>query len=176
MIEAALLESKSVTVRWWPITLFVACLLAFNLAFLLLGRFIGLPSFQMVMFGLILGQGIFASIISGLGGQSWLKGLLLATGFVAIVIGLVVFGQIMMMILQLRMNMMFVSSPSTDVTLGLFFLPLVCLATSIASLTMRIVRGWCLTAAPMDFTPRQPIRLIDFFLVMTTQKPPQTLI
>ena len=165
------LEPKFVQVRWWPITLVVACLLAFNLAFLLLGRFIGLPSFQMVMFGLILGQGIFASIISGLGGQSWLKGLLLATGFVAIVIGLVVFGQIMMMVLHFPMNITFSfsnSSQSTDVTLGLFFLPLVCLATSIAGLTMRIVRGWCLTAAPMDFTPRKPIRLIDFFLVMTT--------
>ena len=74
----------------------------------------------------------------------------------------------MMMILQLRMNIMFVSSPSTDIILGVFFLPLVCLASSIAGLTMRLVFGWCLTAAPMDFTPRQPIRLIDFFLVMTT--------
>jgi hypothetical protein len=163
-----LLESRSAQVRWWPIAVFIGCLLVFNLTFLLVGSWIGLPSFQRVMFGLILGQGVFASIVAGLGGQSWLKGLLLATGFVALIVGLVVFEQIMIFILQLRMNITFVSGAGTEIVWGLFFLPLVCLVTSIAGLTMRIVRGWCLTAAPMDYTPRQPIRLIDFFFVMTT--------
>ena len=170
MNEATRLEIKSDSIRWWPSALFVVCVLASNVSLLILGSRIGLLPCQVVMFGLMLGQGIFASVVAGLAGRIWLQGLLIATGFVGVVLGLVFFVQRMMVLFQFKLNIMFFedSSSTSEVAWGLFFLPLVCLAAAMSGLIMRFVFGWCLTCSQLDFLPRKPIRLIDFFLVMTT--------
>jgi hypothetical protein len=138
----------------------------FLMNFLLLrfGYFVGIWSKQgEVTLGLILGQSVFAAILGGLAGRTWLKGFVFSSAFVSIAFVILLFTEARHFQPSfLPSNIEFASESA----LGLLWIPHWCLALALPCLAMRYFFGWSLTCSQEDSIPPQPTRLLDILLVI----------
>lgn len=155
--------------RPWPLILFVTAILVWNLvAFNLISVF-GLWTFGHVVPGFLLGEILSTSIIVGLFGRSWLSGLFFGICLSYAGIFALFFGQ-QMQFSFLAFSYVSILNPTGSWAWiwGAFFVPLVCLIISVPFYVMRLIFGWQLVRDKVICVPREPIRLIDFFLIMAS--------
>jgi hypothetical protein len=155
--------------RPWPLILFVTAILVGNLvAFNLISVF-GLWTFGHVVPGFLLGEILSTSIIVGLFGRSWLSGLFFGICLSYAGIFALFFGQ-QMQFSFLAFSYVSILNPTGSWAWiwGAFFVPLVCLIISVPFYLMRLIFGWQLVRDKAICVPREPIRLIDFFLIMAS--------
>ena len=155
--------------RPWPLILFVTAILVWNLvAFNLISVF-GLWTFGHVVPGFLLGEILSTSIIVGLFGRSWLSRLFFGICLSYAGIFALFFGQ-QMQFSFMALSYVSILNPTGSWAWiwGAFFVPLVCLIISVPFYLMRLIFGWQFVRDKAICVPREPIRLIDFFLVMAS--------
>ena len=155
--------------RPWPLILFVTAILVWNLVAFNLTSAFGLWTFGHVVPGFLLGEILSTSIIVGLFGRSWLSGLFFGICLSSVGIFALFFGQ-QMQFSFMALSYVSILNPTGSWAWiwGAFFVPLVCLIISVPFYLMRLIFGWQLVRDKAICVPREPIRLIDFFLIMAS--------
>ncbi len=168
-------KPRIVSSRWIPLTLFVVALLALDLFDFSL-QVSGSTLAEIVSTGSAFGQLCFISILAGLYGRCWLAGIAITTPYTALGIFFIVLGPWVYDYVS-NSGLFFNTTTLTSYSLtsspvldgwGLFLVPIGTLIASFPLLVSRILFGWQLTLGAKQFTVREPIRLIDLFLVTTS--------
>ena len=168
-------KSGIVLSRLIPLAIFVVALLAldlFDFSLQLSGSTLG----EIVSSGSVFGQLCFISILAGLYGRRWLAGIAVTTPYTALGIFFIFLGPWVYDNVS-NSGLLFITTTLTSYSVtsgpvldgwGLFLVPIGTLIASFPLLVSRILFGWQLTMGEERFIVREPIRLIDLFLVTTS--------